>query len=469
MKNKLFAIAIALIAANQLHAQIQWQKDGTVVNTVTTAVPFLRINPDARAGGMGDVGIATPADPNGLFVNPAKMAFNERDFGFAVSFTPWLKALVNDIYMAGLAGYYKIKDKQTVQLGVKYFSLGNITFTDYQGQEIGQFRPNEFSIDAGYSRKLGNDFALAATLRFIYSNLSNVGVDGVPTFPGYAGAADISWIYQHNFHQDNAKLSHDLSAGMNISNIGNKISYTRNARNSDYIPTNLGLGLGYRLNIDEKNGIGFYIDVNRLMVPTPQPQTIPTEFAGDTTSSVVNPQYDKDGDGIGDWKQRSPITGMFTSFADAPGQLYKDANGNVTRVKGSRSKEELRETSFGIGLEYMYNKQFGVRFGYFYEPRSKGNRQFLTAGLTVKYSIVGLNFSYLIPTSIQRNPLDNTLRFSLLFDFKKGGKKADGSSSGISLVNDTPKKKEKKADAPKEEAPKEEAPKEMKLQPIEPK
>lgn len=470
MKNKLFAIAIALIAANQLHAQIQWQKDGTVVNTVTTAVPFLRINPDARAGGMGDVGIATPADPNSLFSNPSRMAFNERDFGFAVSFTPWLKALVNDIYMAGLSGYYKVKEKQTVQLGVKYFSLGNITFTDYQGQEIGQFRPNEFSIDAGYARKLGNDFALAATLRFIYSNLTNVGVDGVPTFPGYAGAADISWSYQHTFKQDNAKMSHDLFAGMNISNIGNKISYTRNARNSDYIPTNLGVGLGYRLNIDEKNGIGIYMDVNRLMVPTPQPQTIPTEFAGDTTSSVINPEYDKDGDGIGDWKQRSPITGMFTSFHDAPGQLYKDANGNVTRVKGSRAKEELRETSIGIGLEYMYNKQFGVRFGYFYEPRSKGNRQFLTAGLTVKYSIVGLNFSYLIPTTIQRNPLDNTLRFSLLFDFKKGGKKADG-GTGISLVNDTPKKKEKKVkeDAPKEEAPKEEAPKEMKLQPIEPK
>jgi hypothetical protein len=468
MKNKLFAIAITLIATHQSYSQITWQKDGTVVNTVTTAVPFLRINPDARAGGMGDVSIATPADINSLYANPAKMAFNERDFGFAVSFTPWLKALVNDIYMAGLAGYYKIKDKQTVQLGVKYFSLGNITFTDYQGQEIGQFRPNEFSIDAGYSRKLGNDFALAATLRFIYSNLSNVGVDGVPTFPGYAGAADISWIYQHNFKKDNAKVSHDLYAGMNISNIGNKISYTRNARNSDYIPTNLGIGLGYRFNIDQKNGIGVYMDINRLMVPTPQPAKIPFELGGE----VDNPYYDKNNDKVADWKQKSPITGMFTSFNDAPGLLYMKADSSVARVKGSRAKEELRETSVGVGLEYMYNKQFGVRFGYFYEPRSKGNRQFLTAGLTVKYSIVGLNFSYLIPTTIQRNPLDNTLRFSLLFDFFKGGnKKADGGSSGISLVNDAPKKKEKKAkdEAPKEEAPKEDAPKEMKLQPIEPK
>ncbi|MCW5907921.1 MAG: type IX secretion system outer membrane channel protein PorV [Chitinophagales bacterium] len=467
MKNKLFAIAILFIANTEAFAQLNLQeKDGKVVNTVTTAVPFLRINPDARAGGMGDVGVATPADINSLFSNPSRMAFNERDFGFAVSFTPWLKALVNDIYMAGLAGYYKVKEKQTVQLGIKYFSLGNITFTDYQGQEIGQFRPNEFSIDAGYARRLGDDFALAATLRFIYSNLTNVGVDGVPTFPGYAGAADISWSYQHTFQSKNSKLGHELLAGMNISNIGNKISYTRNARNSDYIPTNLGLGLGYRLHIDEKNAVGVYMDISRLLVPTPQPQYIPTEFAGDTTSSVINPNYDKDGDGIGDWKQRSPITGIFTSFNDAPGLMYKDKDGNITRVKGSRSREELRETALGVGLEYMYNKQFGVRFGYFYEPLSKGNRQFLTAGLTVKYSIVGLNFSYLIPTTIQRNPLDNTLRFSLLFDFKKGGKKADGSSgSGISLVEPTPKKKKVKEEEPAKEQPA----KEFKLQPVEPK
>lgn len=472
MKNKLFAIAIALMFTHQLSAQIDftaWQKQNDqqqIVNTVTTAVPFLRINPDARAGGMGDVGIATPADPNSLYANPSRMAFNERDFGFGVSFSPWLKALVNDIYLAGLSGYIKVKEKQTVQLGLKYFSLGNITFTDYQGQEIGQGRPQEFALDLGYARRLGNDFAIAATLRFIYSNLTTVGIDGVPTFPGYAGAADISWSYQHTFQSKNSTLGHELLAGMNISNIGNKISYTRNARNSDYIPTNLGIGLGYRLHINEKNAVGIYMDINRLMVPTSQPQRIPLELGGDT----INPQYDKDGDGIGDWKQRSPITGMFTSFNDAPGLLYMKADGTVARVKGTRSKEELRETSVGIGLEYMYNKQFGVRFGYFYEPRSKGNRQFLTAGLTVKYSIVGLNFSYLIPTTIQRNPLDNTLRFSLLFDFKKGGKKADG-GTGISLVNDTPKKKEKKVkeDAPKEEAPKEEAPKEMKLQPIEPK
>lgn len=471
MKNKFIAIALCVLIAESTFAQLNLsERDGKVINTVTTAVPFLRINPDARAGGMGDVAIATPGDINSVFSNPAKMAFLPNDYGFAVSFTPWLKALVNDIYMGGLAGYYKIKEKQTVQLGLKYFSLGNITFTDYNGQDIGQFKPNEFSLDAGYTRKLGDNFALSATLRFIYSNLTNVGVDGVPTYPGYAGAADISWFYTKQFGK--GKIKHDLLVGMNISNIGSKISYTHNSKNSDYIPTNLGIGFGYTLNVDAKNAIGFYLDINRLLVPTPQPATIPTEFAGDTTNVVVNPNYDKNGDGFADWKSQSSITGMFTSFNDAPGLMYKDANGNITRVKGSRAREELRETQVGIGLEYMYNKQFGLRFGYFYEPLSKGNRQFLTAGLTVKYSIVGLNFSYLIPTTIQRNPLDNTLRFSLLFDFKKGGMK--GGSSPVSLVEDTPKvsKKKKKAGeetTPTEEPKKDEAPKEKSLQPIEPK
>ncbi|MBK7147227.1 MAG: type IX secretion system outer membrane channel protein PorV [Bacteroidetes bacterium] len=469
----LSALSLLALAASYQEAKAQFDptalsKNGVRINTVTTAVPFLRINPDARAGGMGDVGVATPADVNSLFLNPANMAFNERDFGFSVSFTPWLKALVNDIYMGGLTGYYKVKEKQTVQIGLKYFSLGNITFTDYNGAEIGNFRPQEFSLDAGYARKLSNDFSIAATIRFIYSNLSNVGVDGIATFPGYAGAADISWMYYKQFGK--GKMKHDLRVGMNISNIGNKITYTRNAQNADYIPTNLGIGLGYTLNIDQKNAVGLYMDISRLLVPSPQPATIPYELGGDT----INPNYDKNGVPGADWRQKSPITGIFTSFGDAPGFLYMDANGKVQRVKGSKSKEELQETTFAIGAEYMYNKQFGVRFGYFYEPRNKGNRQFVTAGLTVKYSIVGLNFSYLIPTGIQRNPLDNTLRFSLLFDFFKGGNKAKANSaspSGVSLVEPAPKKKEKKVkeDAPAPESEISEPPKEMKLAPIEPK
>ncbi len=416
------------------------------INTVTTAVPFLRINPDARAGGMGDVGIAAPVygngdgpndylnpDVNGLYTNPSKLAFIDKDFGFSVSFSPWLKALVNDIYLASLNGYYKVKKQQTVALSVRYFSLGNITFTDFNGSETGQFRPNEFAIDGHYARRLGPYFSVAASLRFIYSNLAGgQSVDGNLVKPGLAGAGDISAFFMKKFNKNEAhKLEHELSVGLNISNIGSKISYTDNV-NRDFIPTNLGLGVGYTFNIDKHSAIGVYLDVNKLLVPTPDPT--------DSTRS---------------WKQKSSITGMFTSFGDAPG--------------GSR--EEFNEVTWGIGAEYMYNKQFGVRFGYFYEHPLKGNRQFLTAGLTVKYSVAGLNFSYLIPTTIQRNPLDNTLRFTLLFDFLAGGKKSGQNNTGISLVPDAPKKKkvkDEKQPEPVDTEPKKPV-KENKLEPVEPK
>ncbi len=429
-------LLLLLVNVASLSAQGTIKKDGVVINTVTTAVPFLRINPDARAGGMGDVGIASPADANAVYVNPAKLAFiDSSDFGFAVGFSPWLKALVNDIYLANLVGYYKVKQMQTIALSVRYFSLGNITFTDANGAETGQFRPNEFAIDLHYARRLGKYFSIAASLRYIYSNLAGgQQVDGNVVKAGMAGAGDISWFFRKNFKKDGAKMSHDLYVGMAITNIGSKISYTSNVV-KDFIPTNLGIGLGYTLNLDKKNGIGFYTDFNKLMVPTPD-------------------SADKNGNKIYDFREKSAVSGMFTSFGDAPGG----------------AAEEFREITVGVGAEYLYNKQFGVRFGYFYEPRSKGNRQFLTAGLTVKYSVVGLNFSYLIPTTIQRNPLDNTLRFSLLFDFKNGGMK--GQPNGISLVDDTPRPKKEKKVKSAEPTPvekKTEEPVQRNLEPVEPK
>ncbi len=436
-------VTLLMSGVVQLNAQTINTGAGKI-NTVTSAVPFLRIIPDARAGGMGDVGIATPCygndsylspDINGLYTNPAKVAFIDKDFGVAVTFSPWLKALVNDIYLANIAGYYKIKKMQTVALSVRYFSLGNITFTDFNGQETGQFRPNEFAIDGHYARRLGKYFSIAASLRFTYSNLAGgQSVDGNLVKPGMAGSADISWYFRKKFNENaNHKMEHELSVGMNISNIGSKISYTSSVV-KDYIPTNLGIGIGYTLDIDKHNSVGVYADVNKLMVPTP-----------DT--------LDKNNNKIYDFREKSSVSGMFTSFGDAPGG----------------AKEEFNEVTWGVGAEYLYNKQFGVRFGYFYEHPLKGNRQFLTAGLTVKYSVVGLNFSYLIPTTIQRNPLDNTLRFTLLFDFTKGGKKAAG-STGVSLVPDEPKKKEKKVkeDEPAKE-PVEMKPIEKKFEPVEPK
>lgn len=428
-------LVVCILSGQNLIGQSVNYRDNAKINTVTTAVPFLRINPDARAGGMGDVGLATPVygngdgpgdyqspDCNAVFVNPAKLAFIDKDFGFSVGFSPWLKALVNDIYLANLTGYYRIKKMQTIAVSLRYFSLGNITFTDYNGQELQTFRPQEIALDAHYARRLGDNFGIAASLRFIYSNLAGgASVDGSLVKPGLAGAGDISFFFRKRLNESSShKMEHEITAGLNISNIGSKISYTSSTV-KDFIPTNLGIGVGYTLNIDKHHSVGVYADVNKLMVPT-----------ADTT--------DKNGNNIYDFREKSSITGMFTSFADAPG-VYD----NGQRVKGSRSAEEFAEVTWGIGAEYLYNKQFGVRFGYFYENPKKGNRQFLTAGLTVKYSVVGLNFSYLIPTTIQRNPLDNTLRFTLLFDFAKGGK-TSSSETGISLVDDKPKeKKEKKS------------------------
>jgi hypothetical protein len=413
-KRATFILIFCLAAQACLNAQTVVTGVGSYV--VTTAVPFLRITPDARAGGMGDVGIATPVDANGLYANPAKMAFIDHDYGFAVSFSPWLKALVNDIYLASLNGYYKVKKQQTIAFSLRYFSLGNIQFTDVNGNNTQQFMPREFAIDVHYARILGNYFSIAASLRYIYSNLaSGQQVSGNLVKPGQAGAGDISWYYHRTYNENNEmKMQHSFSCGMNISNIGSKMSYTSSVV-KDFIPTNLGVGFGYTLDIDKHSSVGAYLDFNKLLVPTPG-------YAYDSANKTYF------------FREESSIKGIFTSFGDAPAKI------------------ELAEITTGIGAEYYYNKQFGVRFGYFYESATAGARQFLEAGLTVKYSIVGLHFAYLIPTTIVRSPLDNTLRFSLLFDFAKGGVKANKSAnSGISFIDDTPKKKK---DAPKPEEPK---------------
>lgn len=347
-----------------------------ILNTVTTAVPFLRIAPDARSGAMGDMGIAISADANGWFFNPAKMAFVENDLGFAITYTPWLKQLVNDIYLASVYGFKKIDDMQSVGGSLRYFSLGNIQFTNSSGQFIGDFRPNEFAIDGGYARKLSDVFSTGLMLRFIYSNLATgQQVNGVDIKPGTSVAADISFQYENEV--EISDMDGHLAFGLNISNLGAKITYTADANNKDFIPANLGFGTSLHLELDDYNEIMFGIDINKLLVPTP-----------DTT-------------GTGEFKNQSVPQAVLGSFSDAPGGF----------------QEELHELMYSFGLEYWYDKQFSVRAGYFNEHATKGNRKFVTVGLGLKYNVFGLNFSYLIPTSNQRNPLDNTLRFTLLFDF----------------------------------------------------
>jgi hypothetical protein len=365
------------------------QQGGDCVNTILTAVPFLRIVSDARSGAMGDAGIGLSADANAMHFNQSKLVLAEEPLGISTTYTPWLRSLgLNDVYLAYLTGYYKLDDLQAIGIGLRYFSLGDINFTDENGNATGTGRPNEFEITAAYSRKLTEKLSAAVGAKFIYSNLaSGQQVDGQVIDAGTAGAADISFTYKTEV-EANGNPS-DLIIGLAVTNIGSKITYT-NAANSqrDFLPTNLGIGAGWTFNFDNYNSLTLATDVNKLLVPT-------------RCFSETPGGCDADGNGVDDWREASPISGIFSSFSDAPNGF----------------EEELQELMFSFGLEYWYDKQFAVRAGYFRESRSKGDRQYFTVGLGLKYNVFGLNFSYLVPTTNQRNPLDNTLRFSLLFDF----------------------------------------------------
>lgn len=380
---------------NKDFAQVSSFRDSLLgqVNTITTAVPFLLISPDARAGGMGDNGVATSPDANSIHWNPAKLAFVEKDMGFSVSYTPWLRELVNDINLAYLSGYKKLKGDQTVALSLLYFSLGNIDFTDDVGNKTSQFNPNEFAIDGAYSRKLGENLSGGLALRYIYSNLTGGAlVQNSASHAGTSVAADLSAYYRSEMEVSKKKAL--LSAGLNISNIGTKISYTESGV-KDFIPTNFRLGTDLKIDLDQYNSIAIGLDINKLLVPTP-PVFLKNSRGGDsldvTSHKII--QAGKDPSNI------SVAQALFSSWSDAPAGF----------------QEELKEFIYNIGLEYWYDKQFAIRAGYFHEAATKGNRQFFTIGAGLKYNVFGLDFAYLIPT-VQRNPLANTLRFTLTFDF----------------------------------------------------
>ncbi len=395
MKLRLVMIIILNVALLNCYAQNtnEWLGQEPI-NTITTAVPFLMIAPDARSGAMGDAGVSSTPDVNSMHWNPAKYAFIETDMGFSVSYSPWLRKLVNDINLAYLGFYKRIDDRQTVAATLLYFSLGDITFTDEMGNSLGTYRPNEFSIDGTYSRKLSNNLSGAVAARFIYSNLTQGQfVQGHETHAGTSIAADVSVYWQKEITM--AKLDGMFAWGINISNIGAKISYTDNVVR-DFIPTNLRIGPSLTLDLDEYNTISFMVDVNKLLVPTP-----PIYEVNDSTGQqVVDPATGKPIILKGKDPDVSVVTGMIQSFYDAPGGF----------------SEEMREFSFAIGAEYWYDKQFALRAGFFYEDKTKGNRKFFTVGAGLRYNVFGLDFSYLIPLE-QHNPLENTLRFSLLFNF----------------------------------------------------
>ena len=352
------------------------------VNTVVSAVPFLRITPDARGGAMGDAGLALSPDANAIHYNASRLAFTDQDLALSATYTPWLQALgLNDVYLAYLAGFKRLDENQTVGLGLRYFSLGDIQYTNENNEPQGIGKPNEFEIAATYARRLTPNFGLSITGKYINSNLAaGQQVGGQVIEAGQSIAADLGVTYRSEPIGPSGNI---LAIGGAITNIGSKISYTLDTIR-DFLPANLGIGAAYTFNLDQYNQITLTAETNKLLVPTPCP-------SGVTNCTRSQTEID----------DLSPISGILTSFGDAPGGF----------------SEEIKEFTWTVGAEYWYAQQFAVRAGYFHEDQTKGGRRYLTAGLGLKYNIFGINLSYLVPTSNQRNPLDNTLRFSLLFDF----------------------------------------------------
>ncbi len=349
----------------------------TKINVVTSAVPFLRISPDIRGAGMGDAGIATSADANSGYSNLAKLPFSKSKAAFGASYTPWLRDLgISDVYVAALNGYYKLDDDQAISGSLRYFSLGSIEFTNSIGDPQGSYRPREMAFDLGYSRKLSAKNSIGIALRYINSNLAGT-VNNVTYKKASAVAGDL-----HFFHTGAKENGEGFNWGVTLSNLGSKISYTSDANQKDYIPANLGIGGAYTKVFDEDNKITFALDLNKLMVPTP----------GDTSAGALSK-----------YRTQSVVSSWFKSFGDAPDGI----------------SEEIQEINASLGLEYWYNNQFAFRAGYFYENPTKGNRKFLSVGAGLKYNVFGLNFAYIFPSGngSTRNPLSNTYRFGLVFDF----------------------------------------------------
>lgn len=380
MKNFLKKVLLAntfALATISLSAQ---DKD---FNPILTAMPSLSIAPDARAGGMGDAGVATAPDVYSQHWNAAKYAFNPSKAGFGISYTPWLRKLVNDISMVYGVGYYKLgnENNQALSASIRYFSMGDVTVNDTKGDFLGTLSPNELAIDLGYTRKLTETFSLGVTGRYIRADYT--GLDD-ETSVGTAWAADVSGYNESYINIGQSESL--LSFGFNISNIGTKIATTGGDRDQ-FLPTNLRIGGSLMYPINEVSTISFSVDANKLLVPT---RPIQKE---DETSAEFTERLQKD------YYNISSISGIFKSFGDAPGGF----------------SEELKEIMWSLGAEYDYDNKFRVRTGYFHENKMKGNRQYLSFGAGFKLTAFQLDVAYMLATA-QQNPLDQTIRFSLAFD-----------------------------------------------------
>lgn len=377
---KVYFLLILLFLANM---NLQAQDTKNQFNPVNTGVTSLSIAPDSRGGAMGDVGVATDPDVNSQYWNPAKYPFTVSRAGVSLSYTPWLRQLVNDIDLAYLAGYYRIGDYTALSASLRYFSLGEVTVGQSSATDIGYtINPYEMSFDVGLSRMLSENFSAAVALRYIYSDLAYKQDEDVT--PGSAFAADIAMYY--NRYVVLGQRECNFAMGMNISNIGSKISYD-SGNTSEFIPTNLRLGASLLIPMDEYNTFAISADANKLLVPTRPLQAV------DESDTDYEDRLQKD------YRDISPISGIFKSFSDAPGGF----------------KEEMQEVQWSVGAEYTYHQQFSVRGGYHFENENKGNRKYFSVGAGFKMNVFSLDAAYLISTA-QSNPLDQTLRFSLSFD-----------------------------------------------------
>ena len=404
MKNIIKGLLIVIPFFSKAQTNLEVNK-ALQMNAITTTMPFLSINPDTRSGGMGDAGTALSPTCFSSFWNTAGIVFSEKDNEVGIAFIPWLRQLnLTDMNLSYLSGFKKIGERQAFTAGLRYFSLGTITFTNDKGDKLRDDKPSEFELLGGYAFKLTDRFSIGLNGKFAYSNLTGGQiVAGAQTKAGIAGGADISVMYQNQDLKVGGKEA-SYNFGLTINNIANKVSYSPNGQ-GDFVPINLKIGNAFTSYLDKYNAFTVSVDLQKLLVPTPPIYNV-------SRSQLIAGNENKVG----------VVAGMLKSFYDAPGQLSMDwtdtlFNDDKTAqiVKGSVFKEELREINIGTGIEYDYNKTFAVRGGYFHESATKGNRQFFTFGVGLKYQMLQIDLSY-IATIQRNNPLANTIRYSVRFN-----------------------------------------------------
>ncbi len=390
-------------------------KNDLTLNTITTALPFMSITPDSRAGGMGEAGTALSPNSNSVYWNTSMLVFSKENSEVSLSYTPWLRQLTNDMHLSYLSTYYKFNERHAITGALRYFSLGEITFTDNVGNVIRDDKPSEYEITGGYAFRLSRRTSIGVNGKFAYSNLTGgLVVNGVNTKAGIVGASDLSFTYHNDQIKFKGGTRGEYTFATTINNIGNKVSYTE-LQERDFIPMNLKIGNAYKFIFDKYNDLVISMDLQKLLVPTPAIYS----FDASTSSNMLISGKPSD---VG------VIAGMLQSFYDAPGAPLKDASGNYIQnsdgtyqiAKNSRLKEELTEINIATGLEYWYNKVLALRGGFFYENKNKGNRQYLNAGIGFKYNRFGIDVSYLAALNGQQSPLANTLRFTLRLNLSSG-------------------------------------------------